>query len=67
MISVLIAVRDFLLALALSWVGVTIEQPAPPAAQPPAAQHAASTPACGDGQMCAAQRPQFDSLTCNER
>ncbi|MFT3729596.1 MAG: hypothetical protein QM759_17370 [Terricaulis sp.] len=41
MTSVLIAIRDFLVAMALAWVGITLQ------AQPPQTDHAACS-----GQAC---------------
>jgi hypothetical protein len=72
MIAVLIAVRDFLLAMALAWVGVTLERPSAQTQAHPQAQQqqqASGAPAaCSDGHMCsAAERPHFDSLSCDEK
>lgn len=59
MIAALVAVRDFLLALALAWIGVTLEREA--AREPAvAAQACIST----DGKSCTVARPSFDSFGC---
>ncbi len=77
MIAVLIAVRDFLLALAFAWVGVTLDRPSnasAPQAQPQ--QHAqtaqsggaSSTASCSAARLCATgERPHFDALNCDEK
>jgi hypothetical protein len=65
MLSVLIAVRNALLALALGWVGVTFERVAAEARAEPASSLA---PACSsDGGMCAAEKPGFNALDCPDR
>jgi hypothetical protein len=70
MIAVLIAVRDFLLAMALAWVGVTLDRPATQAQTHPQAQQTSGGAAasCSDAHMCSSsERPRFDSLNCDEK
>ena len=61
MVSVLVAIRDFLIAMALAWVGITLEHSADHRAPREPAARSAPT-ACTDGAACNVQRPQFDAL-----
>jgi hypothetical protein len=64
MLSVLVAVRNALLALALGWVGVTLER----AASETGAEPTSLSPVCSsDGGVCAAERPGFNALDCPDR
>ena len=75
MIAVLIAVRDFLLALAFAWVGVTLDRPSSSATQAQPQQHAqpaqsgaSPTAACSAARLCTTgERPHFDALNCDEK
>ena len=69
MITVLISVRDFLFALALAWVGITLVSPAPHAEQHARPVAGASAPAsCSDARACSAShRPHFDALNCDDQ
>ena len=59
MVEALIAVRDFLVVMALSWIGVTAE---------PARRETVSPakPSCaaGEAALCEHQRPSFDAREC---
>ena len=60
MLEALIAIRDFLVMLALSWIGVT--------AEPVKREPAPTRPSCGAagmGAMCAHGRPSFDAQECD--
>ncbi|MEJ0059475.1 MAG: hypothetical protein WDM79_07855 [Terricaulis sp.] len=63
MLSILIAVRNALLALALGWVGVTLERVAAETGEPTSIARACST----DGGMCSSEKPGFNALDCRER
>lgn len=76
MIAVLIAVRDFLLALAFAWVGITLDHPSsssapqqqPPQHAQPAQSGASSTASCSAARLCTTgERPHFDALNCDEK
>jgi hypothetical protein len=72
MFAILLAARDFLLAIALNWVGVTLEPPSevlrearPPAPAASSASPSASSACVADGGACiTAQRPGFNALDC---
>ncbi len=61
MMSVLIAIRDALIVLALSWVGVTLERSA---AEAPKTEPAA---AASNVDGAAPSRPAFSNLNCPDR
>jgi hypothetical protein len=61
MLALLAALRNLILALALSWVGVTLERTSPHK-QPDA------DPACGRGEtVCTSLATGFDALECAKR
>jgi hypothetical protein len=60
MIAALVAVRDFFLALALAWIGVTLEREA--TREPGGPAPAACTSV--DGKGCTFSRPSFDAFGC---
>lgn len=61
----LITVRDALIALALSWVGVSLEARQPEAPSAPSREAASAAPACASG-LCAASKPSFSAFDCDE-
>ena len=61
MLALLIAFRDALIILALSWVGISLEPPAREA--PPRPEPAAAS--CGDAS-CVLAKPSFNSFGCPE-
>lgn len=60
-----IAVRDFLVLLALSWIGVTAVQTPEPAREMNKMKHpAVSVSACPDDGICNSARPSFNTGDC---
>jgi hypothetical protein len=60
LLALLVAARDLLLVLALSWLGVTFE-PAP-------RKQAEPQITCGAGEtVCTSLAPGFDALECMKR
>lgn len=63
LVAMLVAVRDFLIAAALGWVGITLDRAGADTAREPSA----APPACtSDSGFCAAGKPGFNALDCND-
>lgn len=61
MLALLLTVRDVLLALALSWIGITFETTSPP-------KHSEPVKTCGAGEsVCTSLTAGFDALECAKR
>jgi len=62
MLTILVALRDALVALALSWVGVSIERQVDKAPAAPSPESVS----CGVDGVCRVEKPSFNALPCDD-